>query len=316
MSETSIEWTATRRANDGKLFPGFTFNPWQGCVKVSPACKNCYAATFAARFGVEWGPKARRKFQSDTYWSEPLKWDRKAQREGVRLKVFCASMADVFELLPDGHPDEDRMGEERYRLYRLIEATPHLDWLLLTKRPENVFGLVAGSWLTKGFPPNVWLGATVEDRKHVSRVYDLTQIGAQVRFLSCEPLLEDIAADLVPWLGKLDWVITGGESGPGARPAHPAWFRSLRDACRAAHVAFHFKQFGNWREPLAGEEYNTAFGQTGKPPAFLVDHAGHVHCFRESAGTGAVPVINVGKKAAGRLLDGREWSEFPEAATP
>lgn len=110
---------------------------------------------------------------------------------------------------------------------------------------------------------------------------------------------------------RIDWVICGGESGPGARPAHPDWFRQLRDQCAAAGVAFFHKQNGEWREPRPGEEYNTRYGRAGHPPAFLIDHDGNVYCSREAAGDSAVPVVRVGKKAAGRELDGRTWDEYP-----
>jgi protein gp37 len=234
MSENSaIEWT------------DHTFNPVWGCMKVSPACDNCYAETLANRFGDHWGPHAEFRTFGDKHWSEPLKWDRAAAKAGKRSRVFCASMADVFDnRWPDG---------VRERLWALIQATPHLDWLLLTKRPQNIGKMLPPDW-GDGWP-NVWLGTTVENQDELNRrVPYLRAAPARVRFLSCEPLLGPLEfsnvssrSDAISQLGKkafdgIDWVIAGGESGPGARPMHPDWARSLRDQCKAAGVAFFMKQ--------------------------------------------------------------------------
>ena len=143
--KTGIAWTDS------------TFNPWHGCQRVSPGCELCYAETFDARFGEpHWGPKAPRRFFGDKHWNEPLKWNRAAEASGVRRRVFCASMADVFEDRPD-------LVEHRLRLWKLIEATPHLDWLLLTKRPENIHRMlpkptVDADGNTRPYFSNVWLG--------------------------------------------------------------------------------------------------------------------------------------------------------------
>jgi protein gp37 len=317
MGQTTIEWTATRDA-DGIVTPGYTFNPWWGCVKVSEACRNCYAATFAKRFGVEWGPQARRRFFGDAKWREPLKWDRKAAAEGVRRRVFCASMADVFEVLPDRHPDAEQMGAERLRLWRLIEATPHLDWLLLTKRPENVLGLTPAGWdCVRGFPENVWVGTTAETQECADeRIPRLLEVPARVRFLSMEPLLGPV--DLSRWLDLLrlntwvkqarwmgtgiHWVIGGGESGPGARPTHLEWARGLRDQCEAAGVPFFWKQWGCWCPGYTTDwEYWTQL-QNGKQWATGAKD----HTWPDGA-----RAVNLGKKQSGRLLDGREWDEMP-----
>lgn len=314
---TSIEWA------------DHSWSPWWGCTKVSPACKSCYAATLAARFGTEWGPTARRKFQSDAYWNEPLKWNRQAEREGVRKRVFCASMADVFEYLPESHPDSQRMEDERARLWALIEETPALDWLLLTKRPENITVVVPDKWLAGEWPAHAWAGTTVENQQYADeRIPRLLEVPARVRFLSMEPLLGPVDLDLsypcpscdgegggrnfssvslddgawdcqrcdgtgrVPF-GGIHWVITGGESGAGARPSNPDWFRSLRDQCQAAGVPFHFKQYGD---------------------LLSVDLS---HWLQSSAPLLSSPegkFLRVGKKVAGRTLDGRIWAEFPEVA--
>jgi protein gp37 len=249
-----------------------TFNPWWGCTKVSPACAHCYAADFAQwRAPGHWGSEAPRKMQSATTWREPLRWNRAAKRRGRRERVFCASMADVFEPLADDHPSRSAVDEARARLWDMIDATPHLDWLLLTKRPEHIadHAPFAGELSLR----NVWLGTTVEDDKRAAeRLPHLVRAPAVVRFVSCEPLLAPL--DLRPWLGELldtgeqlvprgsgerglldrgavvrrglDWVITGGESGRSARASSPAWFDDLREQCELADVPFFFKQWGSW----------------------------------------------------------------------
>lgn len=241
--ETKIEWT------------DHTFNPWWGCARVSPGCEHCYAETFAAgRMKLPiWGSKAERRFFSDRHWAEPLKWARAAERDGVRRRVFCASMADVFE-------DRTDLAEPRERLFRLIEATPSLDWLLLTKRPENIQRLCRWSVRCGGaWPANVWLGTTAEDQRRLGeRVEFLTQEPAAVRFLSVEPMLGPL--DITQWIGAYDvskerrersisqavsWVIVGGESGSDARPFHVEWARSVVRQCRSAGVPVFVKQLGS-----------------------------------------------------------------------
>ena len=237
MSETKIEWC------------DYTFNPWWGCTRVSPGCENCYAESWAKRFAVEWGPKADRRFFGEDRWAQPLKWNRKAEKLGTRFKVFCASMADVFE-------DRYQLDTERARLFALILNTPHLDWLLLTKRPENIDRMAPAKWRIQ-WPGNAWAGTTVEDQQRADeRIPHLLEVPA-VRFLSVEPMLGpvDIWAYLkgdlrdrsLTALGSepmpgVDWVIVGGESGPGARPVNEDWIRSLRDQCNAAVVPFFYKQ--------------------------------------------------------------------------
>lgn len=205
-----------------------TFNPWWGCVKVSPACTNCYAATFDKRVGGEhWGPDSERRTFGDKHWNEPLKWNAAAEREGIRKRVFCASMADVFE----GRPDLD---EHRARLWQLIDETPNIDWLLLTKRPENIAKMIA--WDVP--KPNVWLGTTVENQKYANeRIPHLVAVPAVVHFLSCEPQLGHIE---VP--AGIEWVISGCESGPKSRTSETAWYRTLRDSSAKRGAAFFLKQ--------------------------------------------------------------------------
>lgn len=255
---SSIEWTH------------HTFNPWWGCVKVSPACTHCYAETWAKRVGQKlWGPRSKRRFFSDEHWRAPVKWNAEAEVLGARHRVFCASMADVFE-------DRPELASHRARLFRLIESTPHLDWLLLTKRPEHAPGLARRAGWSGAWPRNVWAGTTVENQEYAAeRIPHLLEIPAKVRFLSCEPLLGPV--DLGGWISSLDWVIAGGESGGKSRPMAPEWPRGIRDQCVAAGIAFHFKQWGDWA-PVE------------------------------------VTMKRLGKKTAGRELDGRTWDGFPAAS--
>ena len=271
--QTAIGWT------------DHTFNPWWGCTRVSPACNHCYAEAFAKRTGHDvWGKGGERRFLGDKHWAEPVKWNAKAEADGARRRVFCASMADVFEDRPD-------LTEPRQRLWDLIADTPALDWQLLTKRPENVTSMVPLAWLAIGerhgqpeWPDNVWVGATVEDQKRAEdRIPHLLQVPARVRFLSCEPLLGRVELARWMWLtgpssagpfydalgrrrsgggvgaqaftsipsGDIGWVIVGGESGPKHRHLDLDHARSVRDQCAQAGVPFFFKQIGG-RTPTAG----------------------------------------------------------------
>lgn len=255
--------------NTGIEWAEHTFNPWTGCTKVSAACDHCYAESWARRSGhVEWGPHgARRRTKT---WDNPIKWNNQARLEGKRYRVFCASLADVF----DNH--RSILPEWRADLWQLIRDTPHLDWLLLTKRPQNIARYLPENWGT-GYP-NVWLGTTVENQREAERrVPHLLRISAKVHFLSCEPMLGEINLNEIAGLSKdedgtvdvwwdalsgiaydewgtempcnfdlpnsISWVITGGESGPNYRPVNPDWFRSLRDQCADASVPFLFKQW-------------------------------------------------------------------------
>lgn len=318
MSEnTKIEWC------------DHTFNPWVGCTKISPACDHCYAESWAKRSGqVVWS--GERKRTSIANWRLPLKWNREAEASGTRPKVFCASLADVFDNEVDPVWFTD--------LFELIEATPNLDWLLLTKRIGNVAKMVAdGRWFPTHWP-NVWIGATICNQAEADRdIPKLLAVPAAKRFLSMEPLLSPVelglqcenwsneivmdpetgayecckACDFTGIGNAIDWVIVGGESGYNARPMHPDWARSLRDQCDAAGVPFLFKQHGEWREPMPGEEFDTSMGRAAKPPAFIISHDGTVRCFEDDRFIKPKVVIRVGKKAAGRLLDGREWNGVP-----
>jgi protein gp37 len=227
---------------------------------------------------------------SDEYWRQPLKWNKHAAATGARDRVFCASMADVFE-------NREDLAESRARLWELIAATPALDWLLLTKRPQHVEELAP--WRCE-WPHNVWLGTTVENQRWAEkRIPLLLEQPARILFLSCEPLLGPI--NLAPWLSSvnggrtLSWVIAGGESGHRARPMNPGWARALRDQCRAHGVPFLFKQWGNWspmERPTNGHQVRQMQGAEGSP----------------------IHMVNLGKKAAGRLLDGEECNLVPYSA--
>lgn len=351
MSEnTKIEWC------------DHTFNPWIGCTKISPACDHCYAAqqdTYRHWTPEGWG--GPRKRTSAANWKKPLQWNAQADafmaQHGRRQRVFCASLADVFDNAVDP--------QWRADLFGLIDSTPHLDWLLLTKRVGNVLAMTkaVGNW-----PANAWLGVTAcnqaDANRDVMRALRIKpMLSIPVLFLSIEPLLGPMrlsrltaldydespeGAEVYPlrglyavpdcdWRGpKVDWVIVGGESGPGARPMHPDWAASLRDQCKAAGVPFLFKQWGEWKPICQMEEtehsalykpnaiakphecqdnLNDIYGRRCTVPYTILHADGSTHgvtepmAFRE--GTGAMQVFRIGKKAAGRLLDGREWDEAP-----
>jgi three-Cys-motif partner protein len=196
-------------------------------------------------------------------------------------------MADVFEERKD-------LDAWRARLWPLIEETPFLDWLLLTKRPENIRRLVPWNEL---WPKNVWLGTTVENQRYASRRIPLiAALPAAVRFISCEPLLGPLK--LSDWLSPagetsgINWVIAGGESGHHSRPMNPTWLEDLRDECVSSDVPFHFKQWGHWGPESAADIRAVK----------SVDLQG-----RE----GSVRLFRVGKKKSGRLLAGRTWDQVP-----
>ena len=328
MAENSkIEWTH------------HTFNPWIGCQKVGPGCDHCYAEAWDAR-GLQqresrWGPHADRTRTSAGNWSKPRAWNKAAAGLAERPRVFCASLADVF----DNHTSI--LPEWRADLWALIRATPNLDWLLLTKRPGNIAKMLPPDW-GDGYP-NVWLGCTVVNQDEADRdVPKLLAVPARVRFLSMEPLLGPVDltelknpavtigehiysaldCDVDPeddeWHGaKIHLVIVGGESGPGARPMHPDWARSLRDQCQSAGVAFFFKQWGEWApgenvpDEITGWRADATFGPWG---------CGADWCYSEtdmgdpeSNWDDEADLFRVGKKAAGRLLDGRTWDQLPGA---
>ncbi len=222
--------------NSGIEWTDHTFNPWIGCTKVSAACDHCYAEAWDARglqgLPTRWGPHAARTLTQT--WGNPRKWQREAAATGVRPRVFCASLADVA----DNHKSIQDLW--RRDLVALIRACPNLDWLLLTKRPQNVAKLYPD--LVEDWPVNVWIGASTENREEMLRRGEaLARLPAKIRFWSAEPLVGDlgeIPADIMP-----SWIIAGGENATNYRPVNPDWFRSIRDQCAARGVPFLFKQW-------------------------------------------------------------------------
>lgn len=250
MKNTKIAWT------------DHSWNPWHGCTKISPGCKNCYAAAFSKRTGHDiWGSDKPRRFFGEKHWSEPLKWDKEAKKAGIRRRVFCASMADVFETHKNLTIEQDLNGQ-RTMLAHLIMSTPWLDWLLLTKRPESAMIYLTMMFPYRDdFPANIWIGTTAENQEMANkRVKHLLQVPAAKHFLSVEPMLEPISLEEIShslWgdalVSGIDWIIVGGESGPGCRPFDPHWARLLRNDCRDAGIKFFMKQLGgvhNHRDQL------------------------------------------------------------------
>jgi protein gp37 len=217
-----------------------TFNPWTGCTKVSPGCDHCYAESWAKRSGiVGWGPAAARRRTSGQTWAQPLKWNgqhAEFEREhGRRQRVFCASLSDVF--------DNQAPPQWRRDLFDVIVHTPHLDWMLLTKRIGNAKAMVPEAWLRDAWPRHVWIGATIVNREEMLRDGEkLAELPAPVRFWSCEPLLGDLGR--VPAMLLPHWIIGGLESGPGCRYGDIEWLRSLKDEAVAGGVPLFMKQLG------------------------------------------------------------------------
>lgn len=217
-----------------------TFNGWWGCVKVpgAPECAFCYAETFSRRLGLDlWGKDADRRTFGDKHWKAPEAWNRQAQREGRRHRVFAMSMADWAE-------DRSDLDELRDRLFDLIRRTPWLDWQLLTKRIENVPMMLPKDW-GDGYR-NVWLGVTAGTQKRADeQIPALLQIPSRVRFVSAEPLLEEIDLRRYLHLLEVDWIIVGGESGSHARDLVCRWVRKLIRQGREAEIAVFVKQLGS-----------------------------------------------------------------------
>lgn len=309
MGKTNISWC------------DMTFNPWIGCQKASAGCKFCYAERDFSRkpmWANCWGaPQAsERKRTSEANWKKPLQWNREAESEHKMPLVFTASLADVFE-------DAPIIAPWRQDLFKLITDTPNLIWLLLTKRIENVGKFAPWNW-----PRNACLGFTSENQEMFDR---RAPVALELRythripmlFVSVEPMLGPIdmtrlqvgglkwdtlrghqydiqdAGSSRNWqagAAKIDWVIAGGESGSD-RPTHTAWVRSLRDQCIEAETPFHFKHWGEHLDVDAAIEMGLLSTYENKyhPYTYLDGH----------------PFVRVGRKAAGCLIDGKEWKQFP-----
>lgn len=220
-----------------------SWNAWMGCSKVSPGCANCYAERLTRdRMGLRlWGSKSPRQVTSQTNWKKPLAWNREAQLFGERRKVFCGSLMDWAE-------DHPTANAARPRLWDLVLQTPMLDWQLLTKRAERIRECLPDDW-SDGYD-NVWLGVTIENDAYTWRALELAAIPAVVRFVSYEPAIGPIPSiDLT----DIDWLIVGGESGPGFRTFNPQWARDAEMMCRKHGTAFFFKQSSGWRTELGTE---------------------------------------------------------------
>lgn len=263
---TKIQWT------------DHTFNPWVGCTKVHEGCTNCYAEADMdkRRRFAEWGPSGTRVLTTDANWRKPIKWNREAEVDGVRRKVFCASLADVFEEYVQPMVSASRirilnrdgsvlmMSDARRRLFDLIDVTPNLDWLILTKRPE----LIPKMW-TGNRRLNVWLGASISNQstankllKHLSMSRGLSP----VLFGSYEPALG--ALDLRHLHSNLDWLIVGGESGMDARPCRQTWIRDAVVQCAEYTIPCFVKQFGaNAEEGFGANRKIRLIDKKGGDPA-------------------------------------------------
>ena len=296
MEGSAIEWT------------DHTFNPWIGCQHAGPGCLHCYAETRDARFvpkddpargtAPHWGPHAARKRTVPGNWRQPLFWERDAPafllKHGRRQRVFCASLADVF----DNHQSIDP--QWRLDLGRLIESTPSLDWLLLTKRIGNALDMLI-EMFPHGVPGNVRVGATIVnqeewDRDH-RKIAQVMVATTRKPFLSMEPLLGriDLARTDPAWHRYIGWVITGGESGKDARMVDPWAVYSLQGQCQQRQVPYLHKQWGEWA-PIAAADCKEGDVIVRLDDNFV---------------TTGVTMRRVGKKNAGRELRGVTYSEFP-----
>ncbi len=287
-----------------------------GCTKISPACDGCYAeALMDKRYNrVQWGPHGERVRTGTNTWRAPMRWQRRAEKNGDRPFVFCASLADIF--------DNQVAPQWRADAFDVMRRTPNLVYLLLTKRPQNIVKL---SDAVGGLPANVALGTTVEDQKRADQNLPALQV-AKIEtnplftFGSFEPLLGPVT---IPPAFMPDWIIVGGETDQGghdARPTHPEWFRSLRDQAAGVGVAFHFKQWGEWspsRPRPSGTPGRFALASAGPSSEFwpsMVIPVDHYPRQIDLFGGGTV-LERLGKKHTGRKLDGVTHDDFPELRT-
>lgn len=322
MSRTKIEWSE------------YSWNPIVGCTKCSPGCLNCYAERMAIRLNGIFAAKG-----DDDNWakmSNVLKWDYSkpelyefgkatgwngevelfANRLDIPLhwrkprRIFVVSMGDLF------HPKVN-IGFLTH-IFDTIEQCPQHTFLILTKRPKQALRMMWGKhgegWRYFGegdFHKNIHIGVSISNQAEADeKIPALLQIPAAVRFLSIEPMLEDVGEILLTsnreddtgldeFGQHIDWIVCGGESGPGARPMHPDWPRKVRDDCQAAGVPFFFKQWGEWLPGSHAQNFSDE--QLSHYKTTLLEHKGN-----------GVAMFRVGKKKAGRILDGKKWEQLPE----
>ena len=318
---TKIEWAEE------------VWNPITGCSPISEGCQNCYAKRMATRLKGRFGYPKDEPFSVTFHQDkldQPLKWKKPRM-------IFVCSMGDLFH--------KNVLIEHMVSILRTAIKTPQHKFLILTKRPSSMeffFNFVVGQGVIPSIPPWIWLGISAENQQRADeRIPILLQIPAAKRFVSIEPMLGPVdlrriknKGDEIDCLSgyvdendgdgcfrrqyeKLDWVILGGESGPGARPVHPDWVRFARDQCQAARAPFFFKQWGEWHSNSGGY-YNlknvALFNkeQNEETPIYLRDLEPSRRDNWDEFFSGDTHMYKVGKKAAGRLLDGREWNERPE----
>lgn len=316
MSEKSaIEWTHTYHA-DGTVTPGSTWNPIRGvnarhtCARISPGCDNCYAATMTRRglmgtapidYGTGETPNDPARLD-ETALLQPLRWKKPR-------KIFVASMTDLFGTWVPV--------EWIARIFDVMENNPQHTYIVLTKRPKQMRDYINRRWTGAYQPQFIWCGVTIESDAYTWRANYLRATNAAVRWISAEPLLSGLPSlDLT----GIDWLVTGGESGPKARPSHPDWYRDLRDRATAAGVAFFHKQNGAWLDATDTPDGEWPLGTGAESSIFTPDGellgAGWRDLGSVSADwreRGAAWMVKVGNHRSGRLLDGREHNEFPVA---
>ena len=290
MGKTKIEWC------------DFSWNPWIGCTNVSPACDHCYAeAMMANRLGrVGWGVGEDRKLTSDSNWAQPLKWNRAAAAAGRIDTVFCLSLGDIW--------DNEVDPLWRRRAFDLMGRTPNLLWLLLSKRIGNAVKMCDPERGEHLLPSNAALGSTMVNQdewdRDARKLKEAGRIlGARFTFASIEPMLGPIdVRENTP-----DWIIVGGESGREARPMHPAWLRAIRDQCAEAGVPFFFKQWGEWA-PRSGTTWSDWIMPDGRRYVGSFDNR---LLLERTLPLDSCGIEHVGKRRAGRRLDGVEHNAIP-----
>ena len=270
---SKIEWT-----NE-------TWNPVTGCSKYSEGCQNCYAEKMTKRLAAMGQEKYKNGFNKVVFHPEELNRD----FGGKSKMIFVNSMSDTF------HADISK-----FQISKMLEYCSfnkqHI-FQILTKRAARVEEF--------SYPPNVWLGVTVEKENYKNRIEFLRHTNAKVKFLSCEPLLGDLGElDLT----GIDWVIAGGESGSGARPMHPDWVRNIQKQCQEQNVPFFFKQWGEYRPIKNSIEYEN----TNEVVWITKDNRIAVCKTNRVPMTMAAAMIRVGKSKSGAILDGKEYKEYPK----